>query len=66
VSAKAPSASAFPRRSCRPTRRSKSLISILYLKGISTGDFEEALVALLGRRTIRCSIKSQSAQPHPA
>jgi putative transposase len=33
-------------------RRSKSLevlIPILYLKGISTGDFEEALVALLGR-----------------
>jgi transposase-like protein len=32
-------------------RRSKSLevlIPILYLKGISTGDFEEALVALLG------------------
>ena len=33
-------------------RRSKSLemlIPILYLKGISTGDFEEALAALLGR-----------------
>ena len=33
-------------------RRSKSLevlIPILYLKGVSTGDFEEALVALLGR-----------------
>ena len=33
-------------------RRSKSLevlISILYLKGISTGDFEEALAALLGK-----------------
>jgi transposase-like protein len=33
-------------------RRSKSLevlIPILYLKGISTGDFEEALVALLGK-----------------
>ena len=32
-------------------RRSKSLevlIPILYLKGISTGDFEEALIALLG------------------
>jgi hypothetical protein len=32
-------------------RRSKSLevlIPILYLKGVSTGDFEEALVALLG------------------
>ena len=33
-------------------RRSKSLevlIPILYLKGVSTGDFEEALIALLGR-----------------
>jgi hypothetical protein len=25
------------------------LIPILYLKGISTGDFEDALIALLGR-----------------
>jgi Transposase, Mutator family len=35
-------------------RRSKSLevlIPILYLKGVSTGDFEEALVALLGKDT---------------
>ena len=33
-------------------RRSKSLevlIPILYLNGVSTGDFEEALVALLGK-----------------
>jgi hypothetical protein len=33
-------------------RRSKSLevlIPILYLKGISTGDFEEALAALVGK-----------------
>jgi hypothetical protein len=33
-------------------RRLKSLevlIPILYLKGISTGDFEEALIALLGK-----------------
>ena len=46
------SASAFRRRFCRPTRaRSKSLevlIPILYLKGVSTGDFDEALIALLG------------------
>src|SRR5499433_1416580 len=36
----------------RYARRSKSLevlIPILYLKGISTGDFEDALIALLGR-----------------
>jgi putative transposase len=34
------------------SRQSKSLevlIPVLYLKGISTGDFEEALVALLGK-----------------
>jgi hypothetical protein len=39
-------------------RRSKSvevLIPILYLKGVSTGDFEEALVALLGKDTGRLS-----------
>lgn len=33
-------------------RRSKSLevlLPVLYLKGVSTGDFEEALAALLGR-----------------
>ena len=49
---KAPSASAFRRRFCRPARRSKSLevlIPVLYLKGVSTGDFEEALIALLGK-----------------
>jgi hypothetical protein len=36
----------------RYARRSKSLevlIPILYLKGVSTGDFEEALAALLGK-----------------
>jgi len=36
----------------RYARRSKSLevlIPVLYLKGISTGDFEEALIALLGK-----------------
>src|SRR4029079_1170577 len=44
-------ASAFLRRSPPYSRRSKSLevlIPILYLKGISTGDFAEALSALLG------------------
>jgi hypothetical protein len=37
------------------TRRLKSLevlIPILYIKGISTGDFEEALVALLGKDAV--------------
>ena len=38
-------------------RRSKSLevlIPILYLKGVSTGDFEEALIALLGKDAGGC------------
>jgi len=30
------------------------LIPILYLKGVSTGDFEEALVALLGKDVMSC------------
>ena len=48
-----PSASASARPSCRRyARRTKSLdvlIPILYLKGLSTGDFQEALAALLGK-----------------
>src|SRR5438874_6953950 len=42
----------------RYARRSKSievLIPILYLKGISTGDFEEALAALLGKDAVGLS-----------
>jgi hypothetical protein len=49
---KASSASASRLRSCRPyARRSKSLvlIPILYLKSVSTGDFAEAVTALLGK-----------------
>ena len=52
VSAKAGTASASPRPFCRPTRaRSKSLevlIPILDIKGISTGNSEKTLIALLG------------------
>jgi putative transposase len=33
----------------RRSRSLEALIPILYLKGVSTGDFEEALVALLGK-----------------
>ena len=48
-----PAASASRHRFCRPyMRRSKSietLLPILYLKGISSGDFSEALAALLGK-----------------
>jgi putative transposase len=39
-------------------RRSKSLerlIPVLYLKGISTGDFGKALAALLGNEALRLS-----------
>ena len=50
--ARAPSASGFSSALLPPyARRSKSLevlIPVLYLKGISTGDFAEALAALLG------------------
>jgi Transposase, Mutator family len=45
--------SASPRRSCRSgARRTKSLdapLPVLYLLGVSTGDFQEALAALLGK-----------------
>jgi NADH:ubiquinone oxidoreductase subunit F (NADH-binding) len=34
------------------------LIPILYLKGISTGDFEEALIALLGKDA--CGLSASS------
>ena len=39
----------YSRGSGRRTRHLEVLIPILYLKGVSTGDFEEALIALLGR-----------------
>jgi hypothetical protein len=65
------SASAFRRRFCRPTRaRSKSLevlIPILYLKGVSTGDFDEAsLIALLGNDAggLSASTVGRSAKIH--
>jgi hypothetical protein len=40
------------------------LIPILYLKGISTGDFEDALIALLGRDAGGLSA-STIGRPHP-
>ena len=47
-----PSRSGSPRRSCRLTcggpGTSRNCLPWLYLKGISTGQFEEALAALLG------------------
>ena len=46
------SRSAFPRRSCRNGiggRRAWMRCAVLYLRGISTGDFQEALAALLGK-----------------
>lgn len=38
-----------PRRSMRRSKSIETLLPILYLKGISTGDFSEALAALLGK-----------------
>ncbi len=68
------STSDFRRRFCLYARRSKSLevlIPILYLKGISTGDFEEALIALLGKdagglsaSTIRAALKEAWSDEH--
>jgi hypothetical protein len=45
--------SASARRSCRNGRGgrrvSDALLPVLYLRGVSTGDFQEALAALLGK-----------------
>ena len=41
--------SAILPRYARRTKSLEVLIPILYLKGVSTGDFEEALIALLGK-----------------
>jgi putative transposase len=41
--------SAILPRWCRRTRSIDALLPILYLRGVSTGDFQEALAALLGK-----------------
>ena len=45
--------SASPRRSCRSGRGGRrvldALLPVLYLRGVSAGDFQEALAALLGK-----------------
>ncbi len=41
--------SAILPRWCRRTRSIGALLPVLYLRGISTGDFQEALAALLGK-----------------
>ena len=46
------SGSGSARRFCRWARRTRSLdalLPLLYLRGISTGDFQEALTAMLGK-----------------
>ena len=56
-----PTASGSLRRSCRPTcagsKSIETLLPILYLKGISTGDFSEALAALLGKDAAGLSVE---------
>jgi putative transposase len=47
--AKGPNASDFLPPYARRSKSLEVLIPILYLKGVSTGDFEEALAALLGK-----------------
>src|SRR5215208_4213808 len=42
-------ASAILPRWCRRTRSLDALLPVLYLRGVSTGDFQEALAALLGK-----------------
>ena len=44
----------LPKR-VQQTNRLDALLPVLYLRGVSTGDFQEALAALLGktRRTCR-------------
>ena len=42
----------------RRTRNIEELLPVLYLKGISTGDFTEALAALLGREVIGLSAET--------
>jgi hypothetical protein len=47
--------------------KSEVLIPVLYLKGVSTGDFEEALVALLGKdagRAFRLDHSAAQKSPH--
>ncbi len=41
--------SAILPRWARRTRSLDALLPVLYLRGVSTGDFQEALAALLGR-----------------
>jgi putative transposase len=41
--------SAILPRWCRRTRSIDALLPVLYLRGVSTGDFQEALAALLGK-----------------
>jgi len=43
----------------RRSRSLEALIPILYLKGVSTGDFEEALAALLGHETTKVNAIAQ-------
>ncbi len=47
-------ASAILPRWARRTRSLDALLPILYLRGVSMGDFGEALAALLGRGSRRC------------
>ena len=41
----------------RRTRSLDALLPILYLRGVSTGDFQEALAALLGRDARTCRLQ---------
>jgi transposase-like protein len=52
--------SAILPRHARRTKSLEVLIPILYLKGVSTGDFEEALTALVGKEAVGLSATTVS------
>ena len=52
--------SAILPRWARRTRSLDALIPVLYLRGISTGDFQEALAALLGAARRTCHPRSSA------
>jgi transposase-like protein len=49
-------ASAILPKWARGSRSLDALLPVLYLRGISTGDFQEALAAILGKDVPRCTV----------
>ena len=53
--------SALLPRWARRTRSLDSLLPVLYLRGVSTGDFKEALAAILGKHAPNLAFGSRTA-----